>query len=100
VRRFQDGGARVSLTTNAYTKYDSERRDDRERVDCVNEIVRDVARANGAEVIDLFGFVCPDAPECREQIDGRVLRPDFVHYSDRGGELVARWVLEEMGSRA
>jgi peptidoglycan/LPS O-acetylase OafA/YrhL len=96
VRRFRDAGARASLTTNAYTQYDRERREDRERVDCVNRIVRDVARQTGARVIDLFDFVCPQAPECRDEIDGQVLRPDYVHYSDRGGELVARWVFTQL----
>jgi peptidoglycan/LPS O-acetylase OafA/YrhL len=55
------------------------------------------AAAPNAAVLDLHSFICPNGPECIEQVDGVTLRPDGLHYTGPGGDIVARWLLSQMG---
>jgi hypothetical protein len=87
------GGAKVVLTTAAYPflfagaphRYD----------DCDNRSRRKVAAETGAQLADLFEFICP-GKECRERQDGVLLRSDGLHYEGRGGEIVARWLIDQV----
>ena len=103
VQKFQSSGITVALANSPYGQYqlDDAHRKDRNRVDCVNRVVKDVARATDAEFVDLRGLVCPEAPACLERIDGHILRPDGVHFRADGGQVVGRWLLEQLnGYRA
>ena len=88
-------GAKVVLTTAAYIRFgfpDSQRD---QRVDCDNAIRRDVARATGSQVVDLFSYTCPGGT-CRAQVDGVVLRPDGLHYEGPSARIVSRWILSQV----
>ncbi len=103
VQKFQSSGITVALANSPYGQYqlDDAHRKDRNRVDCVNRVVKDVARATDAEFVDLRGLVCPEAPACLERIDGHILRPDGVHFRADGSQVVGRWLLEQLdGYRA
>jgi peptidoglycan/LPS O-acetylase OafA/YrhL len=86
-------GAKVALTTGAYPRY-IYANSDRE-TDCDNRILREVAPATGAQLIDLQSYICPGG-KCREKQDGATLRPDGEHYEGRGGEIVAQWLLDQV----
>ncbi len=67
-----------------------------ERMDCVNDIVRDTAeQRDGVQVIDLAEWLCPD-DECRISVDGVDLRNDGLHYRDAGAIVVARWMAAQV----
>jgi lysophospholipase L1-like esterase len=87
-------GARVVITTAAYSRFYGLPYNDR-AMDCDNQIRRAVAAETGAQLVDLFWYICPEG-RCRERQDGVVLRPDGLHYSGPGGEIVARWLLEQV----
>jgi lysophospholipase L1-like esterase len=88
-------GSRVVVTTAAYP---NDATDDVERrTDCDNRVRRAVAREKGAEVVDLFTYTCPDG-RCRKEQDGVVLRPDGLHYRGAGARIVARWLVDEIGT--
>jgi peptidoglycan/LPS O-acetylase OafA/YrhL len=88
-------GAEVVITTAAYTL--SFPPPPREPTDCDNRLRRAVARETGARLVDLQGYICPHG-ECRTEQDRVALRPDGLHYQGPGGELVARWLLEQARS--
>jgi peptidoglycan/LPS O-acetylase OafA/YrhL len=69
--------------------------------DCTVQDFRAAAAAAGpnAAVVDLHGFVCPNAPECIEEVNGVKLRPDGLHYEGPGGDIVAHWLLAQVGIR-
>lgn len=49
-------------------------------------------REAGAHVVDLFGFLCAGG-EYHDGLQGVApLRPDGLHFSDAGADLVARWL--------
>jgi hypothetical protein len=85
-------GAKVVLATEAY-KRSVGKHDDR-NVDCSNRIRRKVASETGAQLVDLFRYICPHG-QCREKQNGVTLRPDGLHYTGRGGEIVARWLIDQ-----
>ncbi len=65
-----------------------------ERTDCLN---RDMAAAivgKRAAIVDLRSWVCPGGT-CATTRDGVVLRPDGVHYTKEGADLVAAWLVPE-----
>ena len=64
VRRLGATGARVVLTTAAYTRYVFYDPENDRLLDCDNRIRRDVARKTGVQLVDLFTYTCPDG-ECR-----------------------------------
>ncbi|MEO6987261.1 MAG: acyltransferase family protein [Aquihabitans sp.] len=68
---------------------------ERERVSCINDVIRSVAEQNAnVELLDLEEFVCPGG-DCRELIDGDPLRPDGLHFSGPGGSAVSAWVVKQ-----
>jgi peptidoglycan/LPS O-acetylase OafA/YrhL len=90
-------GAKVVVTTAAYSRRIGVINDPAED-DCENQLRRVVAKASGAELVDLFSFVCPHG-QCRVKVNGVTLRPDGLHYEGPGAELVARWLLDQVRSR-
>ncbi len=88
------GGAKVVITTSAYTRYLFMRSSDH-AIACDNRVRRRVAAATGAQLVDLFQFICPQG-RCRDKQHGVSLRPDGLHYEGAGGEIVARWLLAQV----
>ena len=90
VRSFR--GENVAITTYPPSVQDERRPRARRQVDCVNDLRRAVATATGAQLIDVAGWVCPEHRACRTQAGTVVLRPDSVHFSGPGAEVVASWI--------
>jgi peptidoglycan/LPS O-acetylase OafA/YrhL len=86
-------GARVVITTTAYGLT----RDEDRYADCDNRLRRKIAGETRAQLVDLFSYVCPHGV-CREKQDGVMLRPDGLHYAGAGGRIVARWLVDQVGS--
>jgi peptidoglycan/LPS O-acetylase OafA/YrhL len=64
--------------------------------DCVNTIIRSVGSSTtGVHTIDLFAYMCSGG-HCRLDAHGVPIRPDGTHYSGRGAEPVAEWILRQM----
>jgi lysophospholipase L1-like esterase len=57
------------------------------------------AAAPNAALVDLHGFVCPNGPSCVEDVSGIPLRPDGLHFDGAGADIVARWLLSQVGIR-
>jgi peptidoglycan/LPS O-acetylase OafA/YrhL len=90
-------GARVILTTTAYTDLPFKSAAWFQRNDCQNAIVRQVAASEPHAVLaDISRWICPtmDA-NCDSHLDGTVLRPDGVHYRDASARLLAAWLLAQ-----
>ncbi|HEY5011348.1 MAG TPA: acyltransferase [Acidimicrobiia bacterium] len=86
-------GAKVVITTSAYSGivgYADYRADD-----CQNALKRAVAAHTGAQLVDLANFICPHR-RCRKKQDGITLRPDEYHYYGPGGEIVAKWLIDQV----
>jgi peptidoglycan/LPS O-acetylase OafA/YrhL len=66
-----------------------------ERVACQNDVRRKVADETGALLLDLRAHMCPDE-KCVREIEGRVLRPDGVHFKRSGAVWAADWLLSEL----
>jgi peptidoglycan/LPS O-acetylase OafA/YrhL len=88
-------GARVALTTASYVRLGFPREAWDREVDCDNAVRRTVARATGAQLVDLFAYTCP-TPECRDTVDGITLRPDGVHYQGPSAPIVDEWILDQL----
>ena len=82
------------IPTEAYSRYLGVANYDR-ATDCQNNARRVVAKATGAQLVDLFAYVCPRGT-CRATQDGVTLRPDGLHYKGRGGELIAQWLFDQV----
>ena len=95
IARYGARGAHVVIVTAAYPRYIYANAD--RATDCDNEIRRKVAAATGTQLIDLFEYICPKG-KCREKQNGAVLRPDGEHYEGRGGEIVAKWLIDQVRS--
>jgi hypothetical protein len=69
--------------------------------DCTNHDLRAAVAAAGpnAAAIDLGSFVCPNGPDCVEEVNGVKLRPDGLHYEGPGADIVSRWLLTQTGVR-
>ncbi len=67
--------------------------------DCTVRDLRAAIAAAGpkAAAIDLADFICPPGQDCITQVDGVTLRPDGLHYVGPGADVVARWLLQQMG---
>jgi peptidoglycan/LPS O-acetylase OafA/YrhL len=87
-------GAKVVVTTSAYSRRVGVVNDPVED-DCENNLRRAVADATGAQLVDLFGFVCPDG-QCRSKLNGVTLRPDGLHYEGPGAAVVAKWLRDQV----
>ena len=61
--------------------------------DATIENIPKIGKLN-AQFVDLFSYVCPQG-KCREQQDGVTLRPDGVHYTGAGANIVARWLIDQ-----
>ena len=71
-----------------------------ERTACTNQVMEEAAAAaDGASVIDLDGWLCPGG-ECREQIDGTLVRSDGVHFHGPGGSVASHWLFEQVAEGA
>ncbi len=71
------------------------------RVACTNQVLKDIAAArNGVSVVDLASYVCPPGKECRQEIDGKDLRPDGLHFTGPGGALIAAWLIPQVFASA
>ncbi|HEX4493525.1 MAG TPA: acyltransferase family protein [Acidimicrobiia bacterium] len=92
IRTLGKDGSRVAVTTTAYAANEFAGTD--RGTDCNNRLLARAARATGASLIDLFHYVCPDGT-CRTKLHGVTLRPDGLHYSGPGGQLIARWLLDQ-----
>jgi hypothetical protein len=86
-------GAKVVLTTEVYPRYLFAAED--RPTDCENKIRRKVATATGVQLIDLNAYICPRG-HCREKPNGVTLRIDGEHYEGPGGQIVARWLLDQV----
>ncbi len=97
VATFAASGAVVDLVTapsGLLAPEDRDAVDERQR--CVNDVLRDVGAAGtGVTTIDLAEWVCPEG-ECRETVEGAQLRPDGLHFTGEGAEIVARWMAPQV----
>ena len=65
-----------------------------ERVQCMNDLLIDVAQdRTGVGVVDLATFVCPGPDRCNELIDGIDLRPDGLHFQGPSAAYINRWLI-------
>ena len=85
------------FVVNAPRSTNTLRQDDTwDRTECTNAVMEEVANGTeGVQVVDLDGWLCPDE-ECKERLDGVLVRSDGVHFSGPGGTLVAQWVFEQV----
>ena len=87
-------GAKVVIPTEAYSRFlGTALRDD--VIDCQNKSRRDAVASTNAQLVDLFGYICPHG-HCRVRQDGVLLRPDGLHYDGPGGVIVAQWLLDQV----
>ncbi len=86
-------GAKVVITTAAYPRYFLSPPNG--PTDCDNRLRRKVAAETGAQLVDLFSYICPRG-QCRAKQNGVTLRPDGLHYEGPGGEIVARWLIDQI----
>jgi hypothetical protein len=86
-------GAKVVITTSAYPRFHLQGSD--AVADCENTFRRQVAATTGAQLADLFEYICPHG-KCRREEHGVVLRSDGLHYKDAGGRIVARWLIDQV----
>jgi peptidoglycan/LPS O-acetylase OafA/YrhL len=96
ISMFQNRGAKVVVTTTAYNRAPFLKNTDRD-VDCDNTMRRVYAQQDGAQLVDLFDYVCPHG-QCRGRQGGVVLRPDGLHYQGAGGTIIARWIVSQVTS--
>jgi peptidoglycan/LPS O-acetylase OafA/YrhL len=63
-----------------------------QRIACLARVEHSLARAHPTlATIDLGALVCPRG-ECRDSIDGALLRPDGLHFEGPGADVVTRWM--------
>jgi Predicted acyltransferases len=96
IARLGAGGARVVITTSAYSRGHFVGTDP--AADCSNALRRKVATERGALLVDLFRYICPHR-QCRVEQNGATLRPDGYHYEGPGGVIVAKWLIDQVRSR-
>ncbi len=95
-------GARVVLLTASYTRR-SERpdgglypEDDPARVDAWNALLRQVATADAATVLDLAGMTCPGGT-FTWTVNGVRIRSDGLHFTPAGVmRIIAPWLLPQL----
>jgi hypothetical protein len=97
LRVLQSTGARTAATTIPYAISPDPSRG-RAATDCRNKALRAAAASTGTRVIDLAGWACPEG-NCVLERDGVVLRPDLVHFVDKGAEIAGGWILDQLTSR-
>ena len=84
-------GARVVVTTAAYTNLPFKSHAWFAHNDCQNAMFRAAAVTEPHTVLaDVFTWMCPQLDnECATRLDGVVLRPDGVHFRDASARLLA-----------
>ena len=103
MRALQGSGARVWITLAPYNRHSSVASPEAQAIadrqtDCLNRMYEGAARAvGGVGVIDLRRLICPTGTDCTSKIDGIDLRPDGLHFTGEGAEVVARWLLLQLG---
>ncbi|WP_421120292.1 acyltransferase family protein [Aquihabitans daechungensis] len=97
-------GARVSVATVAY--YDSTIDPDASyrHTACKNQTIRRAAEAGRVSVVDLAGWTCQRAGDCKRHVtlpDGSEaeLRPDGMHYSGPGAVVPSEWVIRQLTAK-
>jgi hypothetical protein len=107
VSTFRGGGATVTMATLPYPDAPWLPPDARQRIDCMNGLIRGAATRAGVAVVDLGRFVCP-AGRCVVEHGGEPVRSDGVHFgrpvdgdgtkgfSGDGSRFVGRWLLQEV----
>jgi peptidoglycan/LPS O-acetylase OafA/YrhL len=95
VARLGTAGAKVVITTEAYNRSRDLVLSADHILDCDNRLRRTVASETGAQLVDLFSYICPHG-QCRTTQNGVTLRPDGEHYVGPGGEIVAQWILDQV----
>jgi len=96
-------GTALDVVTLPYPTYGALPADNRERLDCANDLNQQVAQRFHQRVIDLGDHICPEG-ECRlEASAGGLLRPDGIHFgspasdyktfSGPGSEEVGAWLI-------
>ena len=50
-------------------------------------------------VVDLHAFICPTGTRLRRGRRRHQLRPDGIHFKVQGADVVARWLLSQIGVR-
>jgi peptidoglycan/LPS O-acetylase OafA/YrhL len=90
-------GARVVVTTTAYTNLPFKTPAWFQRNDCQNAIFRRVVASEPRAVMaDVFSWICPHMDtNCDSRLDGTVLRPDGVHFRDASARLLAAWLIAQ-----
>jgi hypothetical protein len=103
MRALQFSGARVWITLAPYNRHasvaspDAQAQADRQ-TDCLNRAYQSAAAAvGGVAVVDLHGLICPPGQACTTSIDGIELRPDGLHFDGAGADVIARWLLLQLG---
>ena len=103
LRALQAQGARVWVALAPYNRHESVAAPDAQaaadrQTDCLNDMYAGAARAvGGVAVIDLRGLICATPSTCTTQIDGIELRPDGLHFAGEGADVIARWLMEQLG---
>jgi peptidoglycan/LPS O-acetylase OafA/YrhL len=97
LRLLQSTGARTAATTIPYRISPYDPNTGRDATDCRNKALRAATAETGTRLVDLAGWACP-AGDCVLERDGVVLRPDLVHFADRGAEVAGGWILDQLSS--
>jgi hypothetical protein len=94
IERLGAYGAKVVVTTAPYSRRVGLAPDPAED-NCENRMRRTVAAETGAQLVDLFSYICPHS-QCRDKQNGVTLRPDGLHFDGPGGDIVARWLIDQV----
>jgi Predicted acyltransferases len=98
VRTLGARGARVVMSTSAYSIVFGSTEATRDQSDCTNALTREFASSHPTVgLIDLGHYVCPARDRCHVSLGGITLRTDFVHYRGPAARLIARWLLPRLG---
>ncbi len=87
---------RLWLATLPYPlgRYDDEGH--RNRVDCINDSIRDLVREReGLRLLDLHALLCPQGT-CARTFEDRTIRPDGVHYEIRAARGLSLALVEAL----
>jgi peptidoglycan/LPS O-acetylase OafA/YrhL len=98
-RRLQDlasPNGRVWVVTAPYALGPWDVSEIRHEVDCINRSIRKAATGvPQVSILDLADHLCPNG-RCAVEADGKIVRPDGVHYDIDGATALSRWVFEQL----
>ena len=103
MRALQAVGARVWIALAPYNRHLSVASPEAQAIadrqtDCLNRMYEGAAQAvGGVGVVDLEALICPEGTTCIRVIDGIELRPDGLHFAGEGADVIARWLLLQLG---